>query len=170
MDKNQFWKYQEQLKDGEALIVFHDGNVTFKNKDGKRHHFGKIADGLQEQIIPIKVKPFARPPQKGKRSFFKFGTTLPKYVKKGENSKLVQKWLTIFNLIKELDVEPKKSVWVDTFMRLSYDVEELGEVKVYYFKGTPRYVEFRGKKLIIDQTKDANKDNPNNILFDPNDR
>lgn len=130
-------------KDYEVRKIHFDGK-------GKRHStFLGILTGEINSNQPIKSKLWASAFNPGLKSFNHFGSPLPKRISKDENSVKIQVWMGIFEMFKDSAI---KSTWTDTFMRFNYDVLSVGDIKVYYYKGTPRYIENNGEKLLISQT------------------
>jgi hypothetical protein len=160
MDSQQFVNLKQILKEGEILLLHHDGKIQiqFKNTFGKKcYRFMGILEFFDEIIIPIKSKLWATPPIPGKQKYYKFGEPLPKFDKREDEIKIkIKKWMLAFEALKSLDFTPKVSYWVDTYMKFTYYVEELNGIKIYFDseeKLTPRYIEFEGERLIIPQLK-----------------
>lgn len=157
MDKNTFWKLKESLKQDEALMIYGNNVIKhfWKDSEGSSHKqfIGKLED-FPETIVPVKSKLWATPPVPPKQSFYKFGEPEPRYNKKDNpNLKKIELWMMKFNAAKVLELPVKKSKWTDTFMRVDYDVETSFGISVYSYNNVPRYVEFKGEKLIIEQLK-----------------
>lgn len=155
MNTQQFLNLKQSLKLRQSLVLDYDGRVRIIGPRKKDFQIIGYLESFDEAIVPLKNKPWVNISTPGIKSFNKFGESLPKYDRvNDENRKIkIKTALGIFEALKAMEFIPKKSTWVDTMWKFSYDVEELGGVKIYKYNDTIRYVEFEGEKFDIPQLK-----------------
>lgn len=155
MNTQQFLNLRQSLKENQSLQIDWEGKVKILGPRKKDFIFVGILESFDEAIVPLREKPWANVSTPGLKSFNKFGEPLPKYdrIHSPEYKIKIQIALGVFEGLKALGQKPKKSTWIDTIWKHSYNVEELGGIKVYLQNNIVRYVEFEGEKMIIPQLK-----------------
>jgi hypothetical protein len=158
MNKDQVWQLVNLLQPGENLIITSDKEIKIQrsNNNGKKYkiYAGKIEE-FPEIIIPLPNKPFAKPPTKGKRSFYKFGVILPKRIAKTENNKKAAKWAQEFILLREMGLEIKEGFYTCSQLAIKYETKTIGDITVYYYQGNPRKIQFKNERIEIPRWRDT---------------